>query len=313
MRKVLALIAALGFLCPVVAGAATYPNGAPFTAPVVMPADYGSGTQAVSASCASSNPLSCPAGSYVGLVLVGVTNVSVQITGASSASFIFETSLDCTNFQPFSITQQGQTSSGSTFTTNGATNAIFSGQVLAQQCFQVRATSYTSGTAQVTIHVSGAGGGSVASSSGGGGVVTQPTASQLNATVVQPTASNFQSTATQGSAATLPNAWPFYFGPGGIPTNANVSTVTATVCTNLSTSALAWGVALTNANSSAQTVTITLYNDSATGCAVANQRYQIQLGGGQTFVIPLPKSAWTSGLAYVFSGTPAANVLVSWL
>lgn len=225
-------------------------------------------------------------GQCVSLTPLGNSGASIEVTGGATATLAVTEYLDAAQ-TPIAVPVVAESAPTTLLTSFSASaNMIYDGVVSAKTNVSVCATAYTSGTATVTLRTGAPG---LLYTLGGGG------------------------NGNQGTPNTLPNAWPFYFGPGGIPTNANVNTVTATTCTNLSASALAWGVALTNANASAQTVTITLYNDSATGCASANQRYSIQLGGGQTFVIPLPKSAWNSGLAYILSGAPAANVIVSWL
>lgn len=262
------------------------PYGPAISVPVTQPAYSKIGPVGLSASCGTSNYNACPANSVVGIVASGTSSISVQVSGTFSATAQIEAALDCINFSPLSLTPQTGGAATSTLTAAG----IVSGSLTAPVCVQVRLTAFTSGTASVTI--------SIASAGGGGGSGT------LSGSVAQGNAV---------STTSFAQAWPMMFSPGGIPFTASFNpNIAATTCTSVVASPLSWGVAITNASSAAQTVTLSLYNEGASPtCAAADLRYAIILGPSQTIVVPLPIAAWSAGLAYIFSGAPAARVSIS--
>lgn len=128
--------------------------------------------------------------------LTGVGSVTVNIAGTyAGVNVTFEASVDGTNFVPIAAMPVGSTTpsvvtSTGVLTTN-STNAWNVSPLLGMAQFRVRATAFVSGTANVTIDLSAQ---FVQYSSVNADVVTQPTASLLNATVT--------GSGTAGSAAT---------------------------------------------------------------------------------------------------------------
>jgi hypothetical protein len=82
-----------------------------------------------------------------------------------------------------------------------------------------------------------------------------------------------------------------------------------TVCTNISNSS---GVLaeVVNANASPQPVTLSLFDDSAHSCASGSQIYQVILSSSASPILMIPLS---NGLAYTLSGTPGANIVITYL
>lgn len=89
----------------------------------------------------------CPGSGCVNLSVTGVGGVGVQVTGTFSGTLTFEGSLDGVTYTTLSLTPINSTTSVTTATAAG----VWSGGVGGLSVVRVRMSSYTSGTATVTI------------------------------------------------------------------------------------------------------------------------------------------------------------------
>jgi hypothetical protein len=96
----------------------------------------------------------------------------------------------------------------------------------------------------------------------------------------------------------------------GFANNSTILVPTSpTACTNISNSK---GVLaeVVNANSAAQTVVLSLYDDSAHGCSSSSQIYQVILSSSASPILMIPLA---NGLAYNLSASVSANIVITYL
>lgn len=114
----------------------------------------------------------CPGSGCLNLSVTGVGGVGVQVTGTFSGTLTFEGSLDGVTYTTLSLTPINSTTAVTTATAAG----VWSGGVGGLSVVRVRMSSYTSGTATVTIQnapTSARGGGGGGATIGGSIAATQ--------------------------------------------------------------------------------------------------------------------------------------------
>jgi len=104
----------------------------------------------------------CPGSGCVVLSVSGVGGAAVQVTGTYSGTLSFEGSVDGTTFAALNLTPMNSTTAASSTTSTG----VWSGGIGGLTVVRVRMSSYTSGSAVVTIQAAPT---SSRSSGGGGG------------------------------------------------------------------------------------------------------------------------------------------------
>jgi hypothetical protein len=110
---------------------------------------------------------------------------AVEISGTWAGTITWEGSVDGTNYVALVGSPDGTTSPAGVLTTTA--NGQWRGNVAGMNSFRVRMSTYTSGTAVITIRLSNSGGGSGSSGGGGGGgssagtTTTVPTSAPTNA------------------------------------------------------------------------------------------------------------------------------------
>lgn len=147
----------------------------------------------ISTTCATYT--GCPAGSVLNTTLSPPQLVSIQVSGTFNGTLQFEGSLDCATYTP--IPMAPAAGGVGVSSTNAA--GLWSGIVINPTCFQVRATSWTAGTATVTMLIG-------AQASGGANTVTNFPATT---TVIQGTGANLHMICDSGCSSTSA-AWTYY-------------------------------------------------------------------------------------------------------
>lgn len=104
-------------------------------------------------------------------VIAEVTNrgaVGVQVTGTWTGTLSFQISVDGNTWQTGNVSA----SNGTTAVTTATANGVWAGSIAGFRFFKVKATAWTSGTAQVVLNSAPVSAGSAGGGGGGGGAVT---------------------------------------------------------------------------------------------------------------------------------------------
>lgn len=104
----------------------------------------------------------CPGTGCISLSVTGQGSVGIQVTGTWTGTITFEGSVDGLNFQAITAFPTNSTTGATTTTSNG----VWSTSVAGLTIIRVRMSSYTSGTAMVSMGLSST---SARAASGGGG------------------------------------------------------------------------------------------------------------------------------------------------
>jgi len=175
------------------AGAATYPYGPPVAVPS-SPIDY---LAAGSVSTNSNNiqsPYTAPVGSFVGINPIGVNAGVVQVSGTFTGTLQAEGSNDGLSFFPINLVPYG----GGVAINQVSAPGLWTMSAAAVAFIQLRATSWTSGTASISFHVTQLAGGA-GSLGGANTTITQSNGSLLHATIDSCTGCGSVPTGSAGS------------------------------------------------------------------------------------------------------------------
>lgn len=106
----------------------------------------------------------CPGTGCIGLQVAGLAGIGLQVTGTYSGTISFEASIDGTTFVALNLTPLNSTTAATSTTTTG----VWTGGVGGAAIVRARMSSYTSGTALVTLKAA------PTSARGGSGSATPP-------------------------------------------------------------------------------------------------------------------------------------------